>query len=91
MGKAKRCVTLSSELHIGPAESKTLSMRGHFMHENREVSAVSIVVGWIGRGKRTAYAPGMHAAEKSDIGVVPVKGPNKTGQNRWRRFWREGR
>jgi len=49
------------------------------MHENREISAASIVIGWIGRGKRTAYKPGMNAAEKSDIGVVLVKEPNKTG------------
>jgi hypothetical protein len=48
------------------------------MHENREISAASIVIGWIGREKRTAYDPDMNAAEKSDIGVVPVKEPNKT-------------
>jgi hypothetical protein len=29
-----------SEPHIGPAESKNLSMRGHSMFENREISAV---------------------------------------------------
>ena len=47
------------------------------MHENREISAASIVVGWIGRGKRTAYKPGMNAAEKSDIGIIPAKESNK--------------
>jgi hypothetical protein len=31
----------------------------------------------IGRGKRKAYKPGMHAPEKSDIGIVPRKEPNK--------------
>ena len=79
MGKARQCITSSSELCIDPAESKTLSMREHSMHENREISAASIVIGWIGRGKRTAYKPGMNTAEKSDIGVVLVKEPNKTG------------
>ena len=72
-------MTLSSEPCTGPAESKTLSMRGHSMHENREISAASIAVGWIGRGKRTAYEPGKHAAEKSDIGIVPEKELNKVG------------
>jgi len=32
---------LSSELYIDPAESETLSMRGHSMFENREISAAS--------------------------------------------------
>jgi hypothetical protein len=31
----------------------------------------------IGRGKPKAYKPGMHASEKSDIGIVPRKWPNK--------------
>ena len=53
-------------------------MRGHSMYENQEISAASMKM-WIGRGKRTAYKPGMHTAEKSDIGVVLVKEPNKTG------------
>ena len=32
----------------------------------------------IGRGKRKAYKPGMNVPEKSDIGIVPRNGPNKT-------------
>jgi len=31
----------SSETYTGPAESETLSMRGHSMFENREISVVS--------------------------------------------------
>lgn len=34
----------------------------------------------IGRGKRRANKPGMQASEKSDIGIVPRKGPNKIGE-----------
>jgi hypothetical protein len=41
MGKATRYDDdICSESHIGPAESKNLSMRGHSMFENREISAV---------------------------------------------------
>ena len=29
-------------------------------------------------GKADGRKPGMYAAEKSDIGIVPRKGPNKT-------------
>lgn len=30
-----------------------------------------------GRGKPEAYKPGMYTVEKSDIGIVPKKEPNK--------------
>lgn len=47
-GKATRHETLDSESHVGPAESETLSMRGHSMHENREIATVPVLV-WAGR------------------------------------------
>ena len=42
MGKATQCAALYSESPTDPAESETLCMRGRSMHENREVSAVSV-------------------------------------------------
>jgi len=32
---------------------------------------------WVGQGRPVAYNPDKYAAEKSDIGVVPMKVPNK--------------
>ncbi len=68
---------------IGPAESKTLCMRGRSLHENREIPAVSGVAARKpspGRsGKACGRAPDMHVAGKSDIGVVPVIAGNKAG------------
>ncbi len=82
MGKATQCAALFSESFTGPAESETLGMRGHSMHENREISAVPIkdVVWWVGQGRPVAYNPDKYAAEKSDIGILPVKVPNKVGK-----------
>jgi len=49
------------------------------MHENRETSVVPEVV--TGRsGKAESRTPDMHAAEESDLGVVPMNQPNKCGQ-----------
>ena len=43
MGKAIRYDgEKRSEPHTDPAESKNLSMRGHSMFENREISAVPV-------------------------------------------------
>ncbi|MGA1825365.1 MAG: hypothetical protein ACMUIP_11965 [bacterium] len=48
------------------------------MLENREISVVPIYM--VGRsGKVCGRNPDMYATEKSDIGVVPKKVPNKTG------------
>ena len=48
------------------------------MFENRESSAVPAEKYQAGReGKARGRNPYMHAAEQSDIGVVPKKGPNK--------------
>jgi hypothetical protein len=35
--------------------------------------------------------PDVYVVEKSDIGVVPKKGPNKVEVLKQRRLWREGR
>ena len=82
MGKAIQCAAVFSESFTGPAESETLCMRGHSMHENREISAVPIKDGaWrVGQERPVAYNPDMYAAEKSDIGILPVKVPNKVGK-----------
>jgi hypothetical protein len=66
---------------IGPAESKTLSMRGSSMHENREIPAAPagrLRRPWAGRsGKACGHNPDAHAAGKSDTSVVPVNAGNK--------------
>lgn len=68
---------------IGPAESKTLCMRGRSLHENREIpaaSGVSARTPWPDRtGKACGRTPAMHVAGKSDIGIVPVNAGNKAG------------
>ncbi len=49
------------------------------MHENRETSVAPEVV--TGRsGKADGRTPDMHAAEESDLGVVPMNQPNKSGK-----------
>ena len=56
---------------FGPAESKTLCMRGHSMFENRETSEVPVKRCKAGRlGKARGRNPDMHATEESDIGIV---------------------
>jgi len=68
------------EWRTGPTESKTLSMRGHSMHENRETPVVP-TSRWLGgrSGQACGRTPDMDAAGESDIGVVPVNVPNKAG------------
>jgi len=34
--------------------------------------------------------PDKHAGEESNTGIVPAKLPNKAGETRRRRWWREG-
>jgi len=74
---------VSASRAIGPAESKTLRMRGSSMHENREIPAAPA-----GRprkpssgrsGKACGLNPDAYAAGKSDIGIVPVNAGNKAG------------
>jgi len=67
---------------IGPAESKTLSMRESSMPENREIPSVPAAgrKPWKGRsGKACGHNPDMHAGGKSDRPIVPRKLPNKPG------------
>src|SRR6516164_3865624 len=60
-----------------PAQSKTLSMRGNSLHGNREIPAVSVVVGATDRPEKVLdQTSGMNAAGKSDGCVVPEKPPN---------------
>ena len=42
-------------------------------------------------GKACGLKPDMYAIEKSDIGVVPKKEPNKVEALQRRRLWREDR
>ncbi len=80
---------LDSEPSPGPAESKTLCMRGQSMLENREISIASGGIIAERSGKACGHKPDVNAMEKSDIGVVPKKEPNNA---QWRRrLWREGR
>jgi hypothetical protein len=67
---------------IGPAESKTLSMRESSMPENREIPAAPAIgrKPWKGRsGKACGHNPDAHAGGKSDRPIVPRKLPNKPG------------
>ena len=74
---------VSASRVIGPAESKTLCMRGRSLHENREIPAASVGVARKPSsdrsGKACGLTPDMHAVGKSDIGVVPVNAGNKAG------------
>ena len=81
-GKATRAPTPKRESPPpGPAESKTLSMRGHPMHENREVPVAAVVPQATARsGKARGRKPDRHAAGKSDIGVVPLMSSNKAAR-----------
>ena len=76
----QHCETaLNSEPSAGPAESATLCMRGNSMIENREFSMASDRLVRLSErsGKACGHKPDMYAVEKSDIGVVPEKEPNK--------------
>ena len=77
VGKAPRVAARYSQSLPGPAESETLSMRRRSMFENRESSAAPVALQ--GGTVREGLWPNsyMDAAEQSDIGVVPKKGPNK--------------
>jgi len=59
------------------------------MFENREISIASVRFFPERSGKACGYKPDVNTMEKSDIGVVPEKEPNKA--ERRRRLWREGR
>ena len=69
------------ESSVNAAESKTLSMRGSSMRENRETPAMPSAGGGVGRPEKAASpTSGMHVAGESDDLIVPTKRANKTGQ-----------
>jgi RNA-directed DNA polymerase len=64
----------------GPAESKTLCMRGNSLRGNREVPSVPLADGAMGRSEKVkSRTPDMHADGKSDGPIVPKKPPNNDG------------
>ena len=64
----------------GPAQSKTLRMRGNSLHGNREILPAPVGDGPTGRsGKAFGRTPDMHAGRKSDGCIVPEKPPNNAG------------
>jgi RNA-directed DNA polymerase len=65
----------------GPARSKTSSMRGRSMRENREIPHLPPEDGSGGRaGKAEGRKPAMHGGGKSDSPVVPANPSNKAGR-----------
>ncbi len=63
-----------------PAESKTLCMRGHSSHGNREAPRTPAGVGADGTaGEGPRPTPGVNGRGESDSRVVPEKQPNKGG------------
>ena len=77
-GYTGQSITASSD--TGPAQSKTLRMRGNSLHGNREILPAPAGDGSAGRsGKAYGQKPDMHAGRKSDGCVVPEKPPNKAG------------
>ena len=55
------------------AQSQTLSMHGHLLHENREIPGASDAPMATERtGKAIGHTPDMNAPGKSDSGVVPM-------------------
>jgi len=66
----------------GPAESKTLCMRGNSLHGNREIPSALLVDGGKGRSEKAeSRTSDMYAGGKSDGPIVPEKLPNKDGAN----------
>ena len=62
------------------AESKTPSMRGNSMRENRETQATPSPDGGGGRSEKAKRrTPDVHVAGESDGPIVPAKRANKAG------------
>jgi RNA-directed DNA polymerase len=67
-------------LPVDAAASKTLSMRGSSMRENRETPETPWADGGEGRPeKATSQTSGMHVSGESDGPIVPTKRANKAG------------
>ena len=70
------------ELSFDAAESKTLSMCGSSMRENRETPQTPTVDGGVGRsGKAESRNPDMHVCGESDVLVGPTKWANKVDEH----------
>src|SRR5262249_2341977 len=71
---------VTGEPTSGPAQSKTLCMRGNSSHGNREIPSPPAADGATGRPeKATSRTSGMHGDGKSDGCIIPEKPPNKDG------------
>jgi len=69
------------EFPFDVAESKTLSMRGNSMRENREVPETPSPDGGVGRSEKAeSLKSGMYVSGNSHNLVVPTKRANKAGQ-----------
>ena len=80
---------VTREPSTGPARSQTLSMHGNSLHGNWEISSVpaeQFTAG--GSGKANGRTPDIHAGEKSDACVVPMKDPNNDAASK--PAWAEG-
>jgi RNA-directed DNA polymerase len=72
---------VNRESHLGPAQSKTLCMRGNSLHGNREISSVPCSDSGQGRSeKAVGRTSEVYADEKSDGPIVPMKPPNNDGE-----------
>ena len=70
------------ELSFNAAESKTLSVCGSSMRENRETPQTPTVDGGVGRsGKAESRKPDMHVCGESDVLVGPTKWANKVDEH----------
>ena len=64
----------------GPAESKTLCMRGNSLRGNRDIPSVPADDGSVGRSEKvSSRTSDMYADGKSDGPIVPEKPPNDDG------------
>ena len=70
------------ERSLDTTESKTLSMCGSSMRENRETPQTPTLDGSVGRsGKAESRNPDMHVSGESDVLVGPTKWANKVDEH----------
>ena len=76
--------SVKRERSFDTAESKTLSMCGSSMRENREASQTSAPDGGVERSKKAkSRNVDMHVCGESDGLIVPTKRANKVAQYAW--------